>query len=47
VPELTAQLKERFGELDVQRLSLTPVIALHTGPGLIGAAAVADLPLPS
>jgi DegV family protein with EDD domain len=45
VPELIHQLRERFGDQKVERLNLTPVIALHTGPGLIGAAAVADLPL--
>ena len=45
VPELTNHLRELFGERPVERLNLTPVIALHTGPGLIGAAAVADLPL--
>ncbi len=45
IPELTAHLHELFGERPVERLNLTPVIALHTGPGLIGAAAVADIPL--
>jgi DegV family protein with EDD domain len=45
VPELTRHLRELFGERRVERLNLTPVIALHTGPGLIGAAAVADIPL--
>jgi DegV family protein with EDD domain len=45
VPELIHQLRELFGEQQVERLNLTPVIALHTGPGLIGAAAVADLQL--
>ncbi len=43
--ELVAHLKELFDGASVERLNLTPVIALHTGPGLIGAAAVADLPL--
>ncbi len=47
VPELISHLGELFGDSPVERLSLTPVIALHTGPGLIGAAAVADLPLPA
>lgn len=47
VPELTRNLRELFGEIPVERLNLTPVIALHTGPGLIGAAAIADLPLAS
>jgi len=46
VPELTRHLRDLFGERPVERLNLTPVIALHTGPGLIGAAAVADIPLP-
>jgi DegV family protein with EDD domain len=45
VPDLTGHLRELFGELPVERLNLTPVIALHTGPGLVGAAAVADIPL--
>jgi DegV family protein with EDD domain len=45
VPELSRHLRELFGERPVERLNLTPVIALHTGPGLIGAAAVADIPL--
>lgn len=45
VPELIKQLRQLFGDQPVERLNLTPVIALHTGPGLIGAAAVADLPL--
>lgn len=46
VPELVERLRERFGDRQVERLSLTPVIALHTGPGLIGAAGVVDPPLP-
>lgn len=46
VPVLVDALRELFGDLPVERLNLTPVMALHTGPGLIGAAAVADLPLP-
>ncbi|MGA7173099.1 MAG: DegV family protein [Candidatus Dormiibacterota bacterium] len=45
VPELTRHLQELFGERPVERLNLTPVIALHTGPGLIGAAAVDKIPL--
>lgn len=45
IPELSRHLLELFGERPVERLNLTPVIALHTGPGLIGAATVADLPL--
>lgn len=47
VPELERHLGELFGESRPERLNLTPVIALHTGPGLIGAALIADLPLPS
>jgi DegV family protein with EDD domain len=47
VPALIQALHELFGDQEVQRLNLTPVIALHTGPGLVGAAAVTDLPLPS
>jgi len=47
VPALIGALKGLFGEQQVERLNLTPVIALHTGPGLVGAAAVTDLPLPS
>lgn len=45
VPELTGHLQELFDQLPVERLNLTPVIALHTGPGLIGAATIADVPL--
>jgi len=45
IPELTGHLLDLFGEREVERLNLTPVIALHTGPGLIGAAAVAAVPL--
>jgi fatty acid-binding protein DegV len=45
MPELEHYLRELFGERPLERLNLTPVIALHTGPGLIGAAAIADLPL--
>ena len=45
MPELEHYLRELFGERPVERLNLTPVIALHTGPGLIGAAAIADLSL--
>ncbi len=44
--QLAAALREVFGDRPVERLALTPVIALHTGPGLLGAAAVPDLPLP-
>lgn len=47
IPALTENLLELFGDRPIERLKLTPVIALHTGPGLVGAAAVADLPLPS
>ncbi|MHB1526235.1 MAG: DegV family protein [Candidatus Dormibacteria bacterium] len=47
VPALVESLGELFGDRPIERLNLTPVMALHTGPGLIGAAAVADLPLPS
>ncbi len=47
VPELARRIQGVFGDRPLERLSLTPVIALHTGPGLIGAAAVADLPLPA
>ena len=47
VPILTQNLSDRFGAQPIERLNLTPVIALHTGPGLVGAAGVADLPLPS
>lgn len=47
VPELVERLRERFGDRPVERLSLTPVIALHTGPGLIGAAGVVETPLPT
>ncbi|MHB8394134.1 MAG: DegV family protein [Candidatus Dormibacteria bacterium] len=47
IPALTENLRALFGDRPVERLKLTPVIALHTGPGLVGAAAVADLPLPS
>ncbi len=47
VPGLEANLRELFGDQPVERLSLTPVIALHTGPGLVGAAAAVDRPLPS
>ncbi len=43
---LAAELCTTFGAQPVERLALTPVIALHTGPGLLGAAAVPDLPLP-
>ncbi len=43
---LAAELCATFGAQPVERLALTPVIALHTGPGLLGAAAVPDLPLP-
>ena len=43
---LVEALQGRFGGGEVERLSLTPVIALHTGPGLFGAAAAVDLPLP-
>ncbi|MGH7639831.1 MAG: DegV family protein [Candidatus Dormibacteria bacterium] len=43
IPELTGRLKEVFGDRPLERLNLTPVIALHTGPGLIGAATVLDL----
>ncbi len=46
LPELVDGLRRRFGDHDIQQLNLTPVIALHTGPGLFGAAAVVDLPLP-
>ncbi|MGH7698819.1 MAG: DegV family protein, partial [Candidatus Dormibacteria bacterium] len=46
VPELARRLEALFGERPLERLSLNPVIALHTGPGLIGAASIADLPLP-
>ncbi len=45
LPELSRHLRALFGERPLERLNLTPVIALHTGPGLIGAAAVADIPL--
>jgi DegV family protein with EDD domain len=45
VPQLISHLRELFGDRPVERLNLTPVIALHTGPGLIGAAAIADIPL--
>lgn len=47
VPELEGHLRELFGDGPLERLNLTPVIALHTGPGLIGAAVIADLALPS
>ncbi|MHB1499768.1 MAG: DegV family protein [Candidatus Dormibacteria bacterium] len=47
VPLLEQDLRDLFGDQTVARLSLTPVIALHTGPGLVGAAAVVDRPLPS
>ena len=43
---LVEALRVRFGVDEVEQLSLTPVIALHTGPGLFGAAAICDLPLP-
>ena len=45
VPALIGSLRDLFGDRPIERLNLTPVMALHTGPGLIGAAAVADLPL--
>lgn len=45
VPELKRHLGELFGEGPIERLQLTPVIALHTGPGLIGAAAVPAIPI--
>ncbi|MGC1183777.1 MAG: DegV family protein [Candidatus Dormiibacterota bacterium] len=45
IPQLTEHLVKLFGVGEVERLNLTPVIALHTGPGLIGAAAVAEIPL--
>ncbi len=47
VPALTQNLLDKFGPQPIERLNLTPVIALHTGPGLVGAAGIADLPLPS
>ncbi len=47
IPALTENLRELLGDRPIETLKLTPVIALHTGPGLVGAAAVADLPLPS
>ncbi len=47
VPVLEENLRALFGDQEVERLSLTPVIALHTGPGLVGAAAVVDRPLPA
>ncbi|HUY97536.1 MAG TPA: DegV family protein [Verrucomicrobiae bacterium] len=43
--QLAGELVASFGDQPIERLALTPVIALHTGPGLIGAAAVPDLPL--
>ena len=43
---LVAAVRGAFGAVPVARLPLTPVIALHTGPGLLGAAAVPDLPPP-
>lgn len=42
--QIGQRMAERFPGREIQRLNLTPVIALHTGPGLIGAAAVLDLP---
>jgi len=45
--QLVDELRATFGDQPVERLALTPVIALHTGPGLLGAAAVPDLPLPA
>lgn len=46
-PRLEDHLRGLFDTQEVERLSLTPVIALHTGPGLVGAAAVVDRPPPS
>ncbi|MGH7705505.1 MAG: DegV family protein [Candidatus Dormibacteria bacterium] len=43
VPELSRHLGDLFGDRPIERLNLTPVIALHTGPGLVGAATVSDI----